>query len=111
MPTKGTPEFPNYPYKGMIPTHDYNKYYKRLDKCDTHDFTKKAPVLKEWQSPTQDPIVNNVIHKFCARSDTGMKTYGTTMADNPLPTSEWINHAQEELMDAILYLERLKRNL
>lgn len=60
---------------------------------------------------TADPIVDAVIRRFVERSADGMIHYGTSMADNPAPTLAWINHAQEELMDAVLYLERLKRNL
>lgn len=56
----------------------------------------------------EDPIVRAVTDRFHARSAEGIVSYGCTMADNPAPTLEWINHAQEELMDAILYLERLK---
>mgnify|MGYP003113082755 FL=1 len=37
-----------------------------------------------------------------------METYGVTMANNDASTRSWITDAQEELMDAILYLERLK---
>ncbi len=55
-----------------------------------------------------DPIVQSVIDKFKARHLVGMKTYGMTMADNPAGILEWVNHAQDELMDGILYLERLK---
>lgn len=55
-----------------------------------------------------DPVVQSVIDKFRSRHLVGMKTYGVTLADNPASTLEWINHAQEELMDGILYLERLK---
>jgi hypothetical protein len=58
-----------------------------------------------------DPIVQAVIDKFTARHIVGMKTYGMTMADNKAGTLEWINHAQDELMDGILYLERLKREI
>jgi hypothetical protein len=58
-----------------------------------------------------DPIVQTVIECFQQRSEVGQKKYGTTLASNPLPTSAWIQHMQEELMDAILYLERLKTDL
>ena len=40
-----------------------------------------------------------------------MDRYGQTMAANNKPTLEWIEDTQEELMDAILYLERLKREV
>ena len=55
-----------------------------------------------------DPAVQAVIERFAQRSEIGQKKYGTTLAGNPLPTLDWIQHTQEELMDAILYLERMK---
>lgn len=55
-------------------------------------------------------MVKAVIDRFQQRSEVGQKKYGTTLAGNPLPTEAWILHMQEELMDAILYLERMKTN-
>jgi hypothetical protein len=57
----------------------------------------------------QDSIVNSVISKFIGRSDVGIKKYGVTLDRDDLDFGEWINHAQEEHMDAILYLEKLKQ--
>ena len=57
------------------------------------------------------PIVRAVVLKFNARSVEGMDRYGQTMAANNKPTLEWIEDTQEELMDAIPYLERLKREV
>jgi hypothetical protein len=57
----------------------------------------------------QDSIVNSVISKFIGRSDVGIKKYGVTLERDDLDIGEWINHAQEEHMDAILYLEKLKQ--
>ena len=37
--------------------------------------------------------------------------YNNTLDRKDLSKVEWINHAQEELMDGILYLERLKQEL
>ena len=56
----------------------------------------------------KDPIVQSVIDKFQERSDVGIAKYGTTLQDNQLTTLEWLTHLQEELMDATLYIERLK---
>ena len=56
-----------------------------------------------------DSIVNTVIHKFLSRSELGIKKYGTTLDRDDLSTVDWITHAQEELMDGILYLEKLKQ--
>lgn len=59
----------------------------------------------------KDPIVNKVISKFINRSNIGIKKYGTTLDRPDLTTLDWIKHTQEELMDAILYLETLKDNI
>lgn len=56
-----------------------------------------------------DTIVKSVINKFVMRSELGQKKYGTTLDRNDLLLKDWITHAQEELMDAILYLEKLKQ--
>ena len=56
-----------------------------------------------------DRIVLNVIKKFEQRADLGFKKYGVTLERTDLSTLDWINHAQDELMDGILYLERLKQ--
>jgi hypothetical protein len=58
--------------------------------------------------PAQDSIVQAVIQKFQQRSSVGIDKYGTTLDRSDLNPSEWIQHAQEELMDGILYLEKLK---
>jgi len=58
----------------------------------------------------EDTVVNDIVQKFLSRSRIGKEKYGTTLDRNDLSTLDWINHAQEELMDGILYLERLKRD-
>ncbi len=60
-------------------------------------------------SATRDTVVQAIVEKFLSRSALGIEKYGTTLDRDDLNTLEWINHAQEELMDAILYLERLKK--
>ena len=56
-----------------------------------------------------DSIVQAVIAKFLERSAIGKAKYGTTLDRTDLKTIDWIQHAQEELMDGILYLEKLKK--
>ncbi len=56
-----------------------------------------------------DPVVQSVIDKFKQRSEVGQRKYETTLEGNNLPFHAWVNHMQEELMDAILYLEKMKR--
>jgi hypothetical protein len=56
-----------------------------------------------------DSVVQAVIKKFLDRSELGQKKYGTTLDRTDLKPLDWIVHAQEELMDGILYLEKLKQ--
>jgi hypothetical protein len=58
-----------------------------------------------------DSIVDAVIKKFLERSAVGQKKYGVTLDRTDLKALDWITHAQEELMDGILYLERLKQEV
>lgn len=58
-----------------------------------------------------DSIVFSIIEKFKERSDFGMKKYGTNLDRTDLYVTDWIQHAQEEHMDAILYLEKLKNGI
>jgi hypothetical protein len=58
-----------------------------------------------------DSIVATIIEKFMKRSEEGKRKYGTTLDRTDLSVLDWINHAQEEHMDAILYLEKLKQTL
>jgi hypothetical protein len=58
-----------------------------------------------------DSVVFAVVEKFKQRSEVGQRKYGTNLDRKDLTVFEWANHMQEELMDAILYLEKLKREL
>lgn len=60
---------------------------------------------------TSDSIVNTVIDSFIKRSNLGLQKYGTTLDRDDLNVLDWIQHAQEEHMDAILYLEKLKQEV
>ena len=58
-----------------------------------------------------DTIVRSVVEKYIDRSMFGKHKYGTTLDRDDLNILDWINHTQEELMDATLYLEKLKKTL
>ena len=60
---------------------------------------------------SKDTIVEEVIDLFRKRSEQGRKKYGVTLDRDDLSESEWIQHLQEELMDAILYLTKLKNTI
>jgi hypothetical protein len=60
---------------------------------------------------TQDSIVNSIIAQFATRSNVGLEKYGTTLDRRDLTLLDWIQHAQEEMMDGILYLEKIKKTM
>jgi hypothetical protein len=60
---------------------------------------------KDYFTP-KDAIVAKVIEAYKTRSEVGIAKYGTTLEDNN--TDDFLQHLQEELMDATLYVEKLK---
>jgi hypothetical protein len=58
-----------------------------------------------------DSIVHSVIQKYRERSEFGFKKYGTTLDRKDLSLHAWIVHAQEEAMDFVLYLEKVKNEI
>lgn len=56
-----------------------------------------------------DSIVESIIAKFKHRSELGIQKYNKTLDRTDLSYQQWLNHLQEELMDAILYCERLRK--
>ena len=60
---------------------------------------------KQYFTP-KDAIVAKVIEAYKTRSEVGIAKYGTTLEDND--TDDFLQHLQEELMDATLYVEKLK---
>lgn len=57
----------------------------------------------------KDKIVESVINKYAERSEAGIVKYKTTLTDNLLTFDEWLTHLQQELMDATLYIEKIKK--
>ncbi len=58
-----------------------------------------------------DKIVEQVKDKFTERSEAGVAKYGVTLERDDLNLVDWLNHLQEELMDATLYIQKLKNEL
>jgi len=50
-----------------------------------------------------------VIASIRARREHGLKKYGTSVERTDIDLIGWLQHLQEELMDASIYAERLKR--
>jgi hypothetical protein len=67
--------------------------------------------MKKDKKELRDPVVQSVVNKFVDRSDVGFKKYGKTLRDDDSDVFQWLNHVQEELMDATLYIQRLKEEI
>ena len=59
-------------------------------------------------SNIRDKVIERVINKIKARSDVGYKKYGVTLQDDEQTLETWLTHIQEELMDAVNYIEKAK---
>ena len=63
----------------------------------------------------RDPVVKRVVQKFKERSDEGFKKYGTTLHEERTTKMKglmkYLVDIQEELMDAILYIQTAQEEL
>jgi len=63
----------------------------------------------------RDPVVRNVVDKFVSRSDVGYSKYGTSLDDERRlkmkGLNKYLNDIQEELMDAVLYIQAAREEL
>ena len=71
--------------------------------------------MKEKKIKFRDPVVERVVDKFVSRSNVGFDKYGPTL-DNERRTgvkdlAAYLNDVQEELMDAILYIQAAREEL
>ena len=78
------------------------------------DTFNKVGSVDYWSTSTldikgnmkEDPIVKQVVDSFQERSKVGIEKYGTTLEENN--TDDFLEHLQQELMDATLYIQKLK---
>jgi hypothetical protein len=66
---------------------------------------------QQEDTPKLDSIVTSVIDQFTARAKMGKKKYGVDLDRTDLSLLDWIEHAKQEHMDAILYLEKIKQEI
>ena len=59
----------------------------------------------------RDKIIESVVNKIISRSDVGYKKYKVTLKEDDQPLDTWLNHIQEELMDAVNYIEKARQVL
>jgi hypothetical protein len=89
-----------------------NKEICEMSNIDEEKMTEW--VRERWEGvdlAEPDPIVATVIKRMRDRSTEGMKKYGCTMDRDDLTVTQWIDHAIEELLDAAVYMEKLKKDI
>ena len=59
--------------------------------------------------PTTDYVVDSVIDKFIERAQFGREKYGVGLEREDLNFMDYVKHLHEELMDGILYLEKMEK--
>lgn len=59
----------------------------------------------------QDSVVESIVEQFRERSRIGIQKYGTTLDRKDLNLFDWSEHLKQELMDAILYVQRLQNEI
>ena len=65
----------------------------------------------KYKEYTPDSIVQTIVEKFVDRAKMGEKKYGVTLDRVDLSIEDFIEHALQEHMDAILYLQKVKTML
>ena len=75
----------------------------------------KSGITSRKQYAFRDPVVKNVVDKFVSRSDVGYDKYGSTLDDERRlkmkGLQKYLNDIQEELMDAVLYIQAAREEL
>ena len=75
----------------------------------------KSGIMARKSYGFRDPVVKNVVDKFVKRSDVGYDKYGSTLDDERRlkmkGLQKYLNDVQEELMDAVLYIQAAREEL
>ena len=76
------------------------------------DVDEVHPIMEpQIPGPDADRNVENVIKDLRWRAEKGLQKYGVTTERKDLSVIEWLQHLQEELMDATVYIEKLKSQI
>ena len=75
----------------------------------------KCGITSRKEYGFRDPVVRSVVDKFVSRSDVGYSKYGSTLDDERRlkmkGLQKYLNDIQEELMDAVLYIQAARDEL
>lgn len=86
-------------------SEDYRMYLIEIERQMENKMQLEREVNK------LDSIVTSIIEQFKKRAIKGKQKYGVDLDREDLSLLEWIEHAKQEHMDAILYLEKIKQTI
>ena len=91
------------------------EHLKRINMSSREISDAKNGITSRKEYGFRDPVVRNVVDKFVKRSDVGYAKYGTTLDDERRlkmkGLQKYLNDVQEELMDAVLYIQAARDEL
>jgi hypothetical protein len=64
--------------------------------------------MRRKQIVFRDPIIEKVVDQLVSRSDVGFNKYNITLDEDNSSLLTWLQHLQEELLDAANYIEKIK---
>lgn len=76
---------------------------------DSKSYREFEKYMEEQKQHKLDSVVTSIIEQFTSRAKMGKAKYGVDLDRTDLTLLEWIEHAKQEHMDAILYLEKIKQ--
>jgi len=91
------------------------EHLKKINMSDRELSDAKSGITSRKEYGFRDPVVRNVVDKFVKRSDVGYAKYGSTLDDERRlkmkGLQKYLNDVQEELMDAVLYIQAARDEL
>ena len=90
------------------------EHIKKINMSDREIMDAKNGITRKTYG-FRDPVVQRVCDKFIDRSNVGFEKYGTTLEDERRlkmkGLQKYLNDVQEELMDAVLYIQSARDEL
>jgi|TARA_R100001463_G_scaffold100_4_gene577 hypothetical protein len=91
------------------------EHLKKINMSDREIMDAKSGITSRKEYGFRDPVVRSVVDKFVKRSDVGYAKYGSTLDDERRfkmkGLQKYLNDIQEELMDAVLYIQAARDEL
>jgi len=91
------------------------EHLKKINMSSREISDARAGITSRKEYGFRDPVVRNVVDKFVSRSDVGFAKYNSTLDDERRLKMKnlqgYLNDIQEELMDAVLYIQAARDEL